>query len=315
VAASDQNQPGKPELHAQASESPRFMRWIHETIRPSAWLAVARKVLDQCNLAEAVDMAAQVSFYFALSCFPFLIVLAALLGWFHGTSSWQSFWFWLTNYLPASAQVTVMTLIVNLSKGFKGFLSFGLFASLWSASSGFQSLMDALSHVYGGRETRSYVYRRLVAIAATVCAAAFLVFSFGLLSVGRVLAVFAARYSLYAVGPWKIARWSVTLVVLLVGVDLINYFFPARHPPWRLIMPGSALSVICFLLGSAVLNSYLVYSNHSMSRVYGTLTGFIAIMFWIYVLSLSLLFGAQTDAAILRMRPGDEGQTWSSAPA
>jgi len=268
--------------------------------RRSVVLVCIRALWNECRIDEAIDMAAQVSFYFALSCFPFLIVLAALLGWLQGTESWDAFWYWLTHYLPPSAQGTIMTIMMKLSKGFEGFLSFGLLLTLWTASSGFQSLMNALSRVYGVRETRSYARRRALAVLATLMAALFLLIGFALLSAEHLMAAFASRYLFYLATPWKVLRWVITAAMLVFGVDLVNYFFPAKPPPWRWVMPGSVLTVICFFLASESLRLYLTY-NHSMSRIYGTLTGFIVIMLWIYLANLCVLLGAQTHAVLLQL--------------
>jgi membrane protein len=260
-----------------------------------------RRVWEECRIAEAMDMAAQVSFYFALSCFPFLLVLAALLGWVHRSANWYAFWSWMTTYLPSSAQETVMNIMVNLSNGFKGFLSFGLILTIWSASTGFLSLMQALSHVYRARDSRSYLRKRALAIMATILAAGFLLACFGIWSAGHLIVGFIFQYSVYFATQWKLARWAITLGMILVGVDLINYFLPAKRPPWRWIMPGSAFTVFCFIAASAVLKLY-ISQNHAISRIYGALTGFIAIMLWIYLVNLSLLLGAQTDAVLLQLK-------------
>ena len=286
-------------------------RWIHipsiQELRlrasRSASLVFLQRVWAECRIAEAMDMAAQVSFYFALSCFPFLLVLAALLGWIHRSENWYSFWYWLTAYLPASGQDTVMTIMINLSKGFKGFLSFGLILTIWSASTGFLSLMDALSHVYRVKERRSYLKRRMLAMVATMLAAGFLLACFGIWNAGHLLVAFIFHYSVYFATQWKVVRWIITLAMILIGVDLLNYFLPAKHPPWRWIMPGSALTVACFIGASATLKLYISH-NQVMSRIYGALTGFIAIMLWIYLVDLSVLLGAQTDAVLLRLRSG-----------
>ena len=173
-------------------------------------------------MAEALDMAAQVSFYFALSCFPFLLVLAALLGWIHRSENWYAFWYWMTTYLPTSAQETVITVMIDLSKGFKGFLWFGLAVTMWSASTGFLSLMEALSHIYRARDSRSYLRRRALAIVATILAAGFLLSCFGIWSAGHLIAGFVFHYSVYFTTQWKVARWGITLGMILIGVDLIN---------------------------------------------------------------------------------------------
>ena len=218
--------------------------------RRSVVVVCLRTLWKESRIDDAIDMAAQVSFYFALSCFPFLIVLAALLGGLQGTENWEAFWYWLTNYLPASSQGTIMTIMMKLSRGFEGFLSFGLLLTLWTASSGFQSLINALSRVYGVRETRSYAHRRALAVFATLVAALFVLIGFALLSVEHLMAVFAAHYSFYLATPWRIVRWIITAAMLIFGVDLVNYFFPAKPPPWRWVMPGSVLTVVCFFLAS-----------------------------------------------------------------
>ena len=85
-----------------------------------------------------MDMAAQVSFYFALSCFPFLLVLAALLGWVHRSASWDSFWYWLTNYLPTSAQDTVLmaeAMRAAVEAGRKAFLAGRIEKKLYATAS------------------------------------------------------------------------------------------------------------------------------------------------------------------------------------
>ena len=54
-----------------------------------------------------VDLAAQVSFYFVLSLVPFLIVLAAIVGWLPSTTLWQSFAQWITDYFPNRSRQAV----------------------------------------------------------------------------------------------------------------------------------------------------------------------------------------------------------------
>jgi membrane protein len=268
--------------------------------------AFARRIWGEWDIPVAMDMSAHVSFYFSLSCFPFLLVLAAVLGWIHRSSNWYSFWMWLTNNLPTNAQDTVLLIMRDLSKGFGGYLSFGLLLALWSASTGFLSLMDALTEVYGARETRSYAHRRAIAITATFVAAIFLVTCFGIWSTGHQVAAFFFRYSVYVNWQWRIGRWVVTLAMIWLGVDMMNYFLPAKRPPWRWVMPGSALTVTCFVVASALLKLY-VRHNPDMSRIYGTLTGFIVMMLWIYLANLSLLLGAQTDAALTELKAGRSG--------
>ncbi len=258
-----------------------------------------RRIWKGWQFDPATDMAAEVSFYFVLSCFPFLMVLTALLAWLHETSGWYSFSFWLTNYMPTSARDTVLTTMLELSKGSGRFVSFGLLLTIWSASTGFLSLMDSLSKIYGVPDDRSYLKRRLIAIVATLVAAVFLVLCFVVWSAGHLIAGLIFRGVLSFGTQWKVARWLVTLGLISFAADLMNYFLPRKRLPWRWVTPGSVLTALCFVIASALLS---LYANHNpnISRICGTLTGFIVMMLWIYLVNLSMLLGAQTDAAVAR---------------
>src|SRR3984885_12335243 len=105
-------------------------------------LYLVPKIWDRLNSDDCIDLAAQVSFYFVLSLFPFFLVLASLLGWIPTTDRWDTFADWLTTYFPSQARRTVLTSMLELSHGYASFLSIGLLATIWSASSGFMSLME-----------------------------------------------------------------------------------------------------------------------------------------------------------------------------
>ncbi|HUN62409.1 MAG TPA: YihY/virulence factor BrkB family protein [Candidatus Sulfotelmatobacter sp.] len=258
---------------------------------------ILRRFWAGWQVDSATDMAAEVSFYFALSCFPFLMVLTALLAWLNQTSGLYAFSQWLSDSMPASAQEMILSAMSDLSKGNGGILSFGLLLTIWSASTGFLSLMSALSRIYGIKDDRSYVEQRAIAIVATLVMAVFLLACFGVWSAGHLLATVFSRDLVHLDAQFHWVRWLVTLAMVCFAVDLMNYFLPGKRLPWRWVTPGSLLTSVCFILASALLSLYV---NHSpnMARVYGTLTGFIGMMLWIYLVNLSILLGAQTDAAV-----------------
>ena len=91
------------------------------------------------------------------------------------------------------------------------------------------------------------------------------------------MVAFIFHCSVYFATQWKFARRAITLAMILIGVDLINYFFPAKRPRWRSVMPGSAFTALCFIAASAALK-FCISHNHVISRIYGALTGRIATM-------------------------------------
>ena len=258
---------------------------------------LVRKVWNRLNSDDCTNLAAQVSFYFILSLFPFFLVLASFLGWIPTTSRWGSFANWVTAYFPWQARNIVLAVMIQLSHGYAGFFSFGLLVTIWSASSGFMSLMEALSIASGTRDHRSYVKRRIVAILATVVAALFLIVCFGLWNLGHVMAATVShdlKFFVFFQMQWRVIRWIVTLALMSIGINLINHFLPDVKHPWHWFTPGTVVVALSFIGATVVFELYLAHGSN-MPTLYGALAGFIVLMLWIYLANLVLLIGAETD--------------------
>jgi membrane protein len=272
-------------------------------------VSLLRKIWYRLNSDDCADLAAQVSFYFVLSLFPFFLVLASLLGWIPTTDRWDAFAEWLTAYFPEQARRIILTNMLELSHGYASFLSIGLLATIWSASSGFLSLMEALSVVCGVKDDRSYVKKRLIAVGATLVAAVFALLSFALWNFGHVvrgLVTSNLHYFILFQMQWKLARWIVTLALLFLGIDLINYFLPAEGRPWRWFTPGRTFVALAFGVATLGFNFYVAHGS-DIPKLYGALAGFIVLMLWIYAANLILLIGAETDTALREGRPHEAG--------
>src|SRR5450432_3678071 len=186
----------------------------------------ARRVIED----NVIDLAAQVAFYFVLSLVPFLIVLAAIVGWLPSTTLWESFAQWITDYFPNRSRQAVFETILDLTRGYTGFLSFGLLAAIWSASSGFMGLMDALSVACCGKDSRSYWKKRAIATVATLVASLFFLLGFTLWTVGHWAkrTIFTEYKYLGTVHfRWSVVLWWVgTIALMLIGLAFINHFLP-----------------------------------------------------------------------------------------
>jgi membrane protein len=285
---------------------------IPEASRVRILALLLRRIVVRSYENDSLNGAAQVSFYFVLSMFPFFLVIAALLGWAPTSGGWQLFAKWLSAYFPARTQDTLLIIMLGLSKGYRGFFSFGLILTVWSASTGFMSLMEALTRAYSLRETRNYFKRRLIALAATFLAACLLIAWFGIWTAGRTLLALALSkldYMPHSDLLPTMLRWFMTLLMLSAGVYLINHFLPARPKERHKLTPGTILSVLCLSVITGAFNLYMKHTSE-IAQIYGTLTGFIVMMLWIYLATLSLILGAETDTAVnelsrASLRPAD----------
>src|SRR5215467_4093395 len=276
---------------------------IGGTSRGKTLARLLKRIFVRCYDNDSLNSAAQVSFYFVLSMFPFFLVVAALLGWVPTSAGWQTFAKWLSAYFPARTQDTLLVIMLGLSKGYRSFFSFGLILTVWSASTGFMSLMEALSRAYSLRETRNYFKRRLIALAATFFSACLLIAWFGIWTAGRTLVtqiLAGMRYAPESELALIVLRSVMTLFMLAAGVYLINHFLPVRPKEKHQITPGMVLSVLCLSVITSAFNFYMRHTSE-ISQVYGALTGFIVMMLWIYLASFSLILGAETDTAVAEL--------------
>jgi membrane protein len=248
---------------------------------------------------HCLDLAAQVSFYLVLSLFPFFILLAALVGALPGSQVWHSFVLWVATYIPSNSQRAIFTAIFDVSRSHATFLSFGLILTLWTASSGIVSLMEALTWAYGAQDTRSFWRKRLIAVSATMVGALFFLAIFGILTAGRLTAAAIIGHlggsNTYEIrAPFEIIRWVASVLLVGLAINLISYFLPDVEREWCWYTPGALLIAMTFVLASAIFRFYVAHFAN-FPKVYGALSTFIVLMTWIYLSVAILLIGAKAD--------------------
>jgi len=70
-----------------------------------------------------------------------------------------------------------------------------------------------------------------------------------------------------------------------------------RTQPWHSVLPGAVLATAMWLLSSALFGWYLQhYADYSV--IYGSLGVGIALLVWMYLISLVVLIGAEFNAML-----------------
>jgi membrane protein len=266
---------------------------------------------------NVAGLSAQISYYFALALFPFLIVLGALVGTLPSTYLWHGILRWITHYFPRDAQPFIFQTVASLTQGRSRYLSLGLVGTAWAASGGLMSLMSALNIVYGVKETRSYVKRVGTAFLMLFVLVLLVVATFGLLSAGYWLDQWLRSEVTPAVplaALARVARWATSIVVTLVSITWLDHTLPNRKRPWRWFTPGTVMIVAGWLLFSSGFNLYVRHIA-SYHRTYGVLGGFVILMVWVYIASLIALVGAEINSELRNSRNEGSGNLSEVRPA
>ena len=101
---------------------------------------------------------------------------------------------------------------------------------------------------------------------------------------------------------WNIAKWPVIVLLVIVIIAVLYYATPnVRQPKLRWMSMGSLIALFAFVIASLGFGFY-VANFSSYDKTYGAIGGVIVMLLWLWILNMSLLFGAEFDAEMERGR-------------
>ena len=109
-------------------------------------------------------MAAGLSYYFVMSLFPLLILVAAVVPYIPIPHLFDRVLGAMAQVVPPDSIGLVRAVLKDVIVPHRAFLTFGILGTLWAASGGFASLIEALNVAYNVPETRPIWKTRLVAV-------------------------------------------------------------------------------------------------------------------------------------------------------
>jgi membrane protein len=259
----------------------------------------AKRIWAEIFEDDVFGRAAQLAYYFFLALIPFLIFVIASLSVFGAADRGRAllFRFFADALPPAAFELLDMTFtqIIHSSGPLK--MSFGILASLWSASMGMSAIMDTLNAAYKVKETRSLIKQYAVATGLTVGIALLLVISVVIVVFGDTILNALSPGNLLAT-IWKIAQWPLSLALILLAFAITYYFAPnLRDRHWHWVTPGSIVGVILWLVVSMGLRIYLHFFG-TYSVGYGSLGAVIVLLLWFYLSGIAVLSGAIVNGVL-----------------
>ncbi|HUV12201.1 MAG TPA: YhjD/YihY/BrkB family envelope integrity protein, partial [Acidobacteriota bacterium] len=144
------------------------------------------RLWNEINDDNCWGMAAQLSYYFLMAFFPFLIFLSAVIGFIPvGPDVLKQFLAEFNIFMPDKTYDLVNGIVTPLLQSrAEGLLTFGILLSLWFGSLAFNGMISVLNQAYQAKETRSYLHTRSLSIFVTVVVSLFTILSMVLLFFG-----------------------------------------------------------------------------------------------------------------------------------
>lgn len=275
-----------------------FFSDLRDIVGPGFVARVLLKVREN----DLLGLAGQLTYFFLLSFFPFLIFLVALAGLVleDPESAVRRLISESAGFLPAEAVDLLVAYLDRTLRGTgSGVLFFGIVTTLWMGSAASISITKAANRAYELVETRPFWKLRgtsiLLALGFTLLMATLSLVAFG-------VETFVARLggplgSLPAV--WGVARWAVALVVVTAALSVLYYLAPDARVPFKWITPGGFAATVLMFVASAALSFYASRLGN-YDQVYGQLGAVIVFMLWLYAMGLMVLVGVEINAVLAR---------------
>jgi membrane protein len=278
---------------------------------------LARKLYQHWTDHAVPDKAAQLSYYFLFSLFPFLFFLVTLTPYLPIKGATDQLIARISAIMPAAATAILkehLDSLVNVQH--PKLLTFGLLIALWSASRGIDALRTALNLAYDVKETRPFWKTQALAIAVTVLSAVLVLASVALFALGTTAGEWIAdrlgveRY--YAI-VWSWLRWPITALLIMFVLAVLYYVLPDAKQEWRFITPGSVIGTLLWLLATW---GFTQYAEHfgKYNATYGSIGGVIVLMTWLYITGLVFILGGEINAILEHSAVGEGKAAGAHAP-
>ena len=179
-------------------------------------------------------------------------------------------------------------------------LAIAIVTALYGATGYLEAARRALNVVFESVRGRSFVRRKLIDVASTFVLMALVLTTLVLMFAGGGIAreVLGSE----AASVWRIARWPGAFASALLAFSFIYYVTPDVHQrAFRWITPGALAGVALWLAASAAFSTYLA-NFKSFNVTYGSFAAAIILLVWLWLTNVALLFGAEVNAEIERVK-------------
>jgi membrane protein len=293
--------------HSRIEDFERFLENTYFRKTPEFNLHLILGIFFSKIQKDAVpDRASGIAFNLTLAIFPFVIFLFTLIPYLQIPDLEERIFTELNAIVPNGIYAFIDTTIYDVvSKQRGGLLSFGFVAALFAATSGTIGFMDAFSRSQRIIDKRNFIKKRITALSLTLIFTVLLLLTIILIIVGEYLLNFLIFHDLmsqdglyYSI---QILRYIVAFLIILLTLSMLYRFAPALKIPWRTYGVGAILASFSCVLVSVGFSSYIGYFN-TYNKLYGSIGTFIGFMFWLFVISLVILFGFEINVSIEKAR-------------
>ncbi len=295
-------------------------KWVYQfTNRASGGtLEILRTTFASFSETGAPEAAASIAYYAIFSLFPLLLLLITIGSYFMSTpNAIQQLTATVVGAIPVSRSLIEKNIQSILEqRGTVG--AIGILGLLWSGTGAFTVLSVNVNRSFPRSAPRSLVSARLSALIMIVVLTILLALAFlskAFFSLLPQLPIpLVQDINLLDTAFWAVMTSLIPWLLIFFMFLGLYHFIPTVPVRWRQSFWGALVAASLWEIATGAFTWYLGSGLARYEIVYGSLGAVVALMFYIYITSWIVLFGAHLTAAIKKStQPILVGSTGSRA--
>jgi membrane protein len=272
------------------------MRYVSRTI------AVITLIMRDAERKHLMLAAAGLAYYFLMSLFPALVLLAAGVAYLPLHDGLQELTSFLVHVMPPQGLSIIENILATIGPHRSELVSFGIIATLWLASIGGKGVIASLDIAYGVSKPRPIWINRILACGLTLIVGVLMLLGVSLTLAGPtlrdILSTFVPVESLWP-QVWPYLQWCLSALFIFAAIELLYILAPNVDPVQRLTIPGALVAAGTWMALAWGLGFYFHYfGTLKLHRFYGILASPVAFMIWLYSGAGAFILGAQVNASL-----------------
>jgi len=275
---------------------------------------------DNCT-----QLAAAISYYVLFALFPLAIFVTGVMGLLlQDTQLEQDVIDEIIDFLQISEEGgrrnDIADAIRDISGSASGILGVvGLIGAAWAGSNMFGVIRRSINIAYDLEYHRPFVQQKLIDLTLVISMGFFF-----LLSIAATAFLRSTREFSGDLGPlgelaeqagfaWDASSLLIPFILSFSAFLVLYWIVPNTPVKPRDVWPGALVAAVFFEVSKFGFSIYLETLGQS-NAVFGALGGVAIFLFWVFISSNILLFGAEVAAEYPRVRRGDYDNEGPSAP-
>jgi membrane protein len=266
------------------------------------FFALIRRALWRAVQHDAFAVAKAAAYSAILTLFPALLVVGAVLATSPRTAALLHEVSRAVGRILPAGSATAVAYLKGTNQRTVGVLITTSLITLWTGSGVMVSWMEGFRNAYQLPKTWGLVKERFIAFSLVIMAGIPMSFATVLVAFGsgietRILSYAGQELGTYVLLMWMMIRWTIAIMTSIAVIALIYHHAVPRTQPWHSVLPGATFATTMWFLATTAFGWYLHhYADYSL--IYGSLGAAIALLVWMYIISVIVLIGAEMNAML-----------------